>query len=155
MYSQLVLKSGPPAPELSAALLALWEDSVRASHTFLSEDDIRAVRPDVIAAFGIVSLFWLEDAAGAPHAFMGIHEDKLEMLFVAPDERGNGLGRRLLEHAVGKLGVRRVDVNEQNPRAQSFYQRMGFRQIGRSAHDSQGRPFPLLHLEYAKTGSKD
>ncbi|MFU6774762.1 GNAT family N-acetyltransferase, partial [Pseudomonas aeruginosa] len=39
-----------------------------------------------------------------------------------------------------------VDVNEQNPQACGFYRHYGFRQTGRSATDSAGRPFPLLHM---------
>ncbi|MFO6398493.1 GNAT family N-acetyltransferase, partial [Pseudomonas aeruginosa] len=36
--------------------------------------------------------------------------------------------------------------NEQNPQACGFYRHYGFRQTGRSATDSAGRPFPLLHM---------
>ena len=39
-----------------------------------------------------------------------------------------------------------VDVNEQNPEAVAFYRRLGFEVEGRSALDSAGRPFPLLHM---------
>ncbi|MGY0625916.1 MAG: GNAT family N-acetyltransferase, partial [Paraglaciecola chathamensis] len=40
----------------------------------------------------------------------------------------------------------KVDVNEQNPKALGFYQRIGFKVVGRSELDGQGKPYPLLHL---------
>lgn len=71
---------------------------------------------------------------------------KLEMLFVAPEKRGKGLGRILVEYVTAHCGVRRVDVNEQNAQAAGFYARMGFRVVSRSASDPSGRPYPILHL---------
>jgi len=55
----------------------------------------------------------------------------LEDLFVRDEARGSGLGRALVEAAFERArarGVRRIDldVNEQNPDALRFYERMGF-----------------------------
>jgi len=41
-----------------------------------------------------------------------------------------------------------TDVNVQNSQAVGFYERMGFVEIERSEVDSQGRPYPLIHLRY-------
>ena len=80
-------------------------------------------------------------------AFAGVAGDMLEMLFVAPGMRGKGFGRQLVNHITRHCGVRRVDVNEQNPQAAGFYERMGFRTAGRDAADPSGRPYPILHME--------
>ena len=45
------------------------------------------------------------------------------------------------------MSAHELDVNEQNPQALAFYQRMGFQVVGRSAVDGQGNPFPLLHMK--------
>ena len=37
-------------------------------------------------------------------------------------------------------------MNEQNPQALGFYERLGFRPYKRTELDEQGRPFPLLYL---------
>lgn len=161
MYSHLKLKSttvsGPagmlknqPEARFYTALLDLWEASVRVSHLFLTKDDIGQLRPVVAAALHAVDLTWLEDDTGLPLAFMGVDGEMIEMLFVAPHLRGAGLGSRLIGHAIAVLGATRVDVNEQNPRALDFYQKKGFRQVGRSATDGQGRKFPILHLALAQ-----
>lgn len=128
-------------------LLALWEESVRATHAFLPEADILALKPLILHEyFGQVELFALRGEEGGIRAFMGVAEDRLEMLFVRPDCLRQGLGGRLARHALETLGVRAVDVNEQNPDALAFYLRLGFRVAGRSETDGQGRPYPLLHL---------
>lgn len=80
---------------------------------------------------------------------MGIEGNKLEMLFVHPQCRARGLGKKMVNHALS-LGVRYVDVNEQNPQAVGFYEHLGFCRFRRSELDGQGNPFPILHLKLKK-----
>ena len=96
-------------------LVNVWEASVRATHLFLSDD-----------LAGVTHLIIAEDENGAPIAFMGIENGTLEMLFVAPKERGKGVGKRLILYGIERCGVERLAVNEQNPQAKGFYERMGF-----------------------------
>ena len=58
-----------------------------------------------------------------------------------------GIGRRLLEYGAEHYGIREVTVNEQNPQAAGFYERLGFRTSGRDATDPSGKPYPILHME--------
>lgn len=131
-------------------LFEVWEASVRATHDFLSEEAIATLVPLVRELLGTFApLYCLRDVAGAPYAFIGVADGNIEMLFVHPDRRGGGAGRALTTFAIGTLGATRVDVNEQNAQAAGFYARMGFRQVGRSARDPFGHPYPILHLELA------
>ena len=82
---------------------------------------------------------------GSFFGFIGLHEDKIEMLFIDSDSRGYGYGSMLLEYAKQK-GATKVDVNEQNPLALAFYQAKGFRVTSRDETDDAGRPYPILHL---------
>lgn len=128
-------------------LVEIWETSVRATHAFLSESDIVALRPEVReAALPALELWVLCDDDDAPLGFMGLDSAKVEALFIAAASSRRGGGRMLIEHARRLKGPLTVDVNEQNPAALRFYEAMGFRVEGRSAVDSAGRPFPLLHL---------
>ena len=68
------------------------------------------------------------------------------MLFLAPEERGKGLSRELVQYGVERFGIREVTVNEQNPQARGFYERMGFCVCQRSELDEQGRPYPILKM---------
>ena len=65
------------------------------------------------------------------------------------DCHGQGVGKRLMRHAIDVLGATRVDVNEQNPQAVGFYQHLGFVVTDRSRLDGGGRPFPILHMKLA------
>ena len=137
-----------PVPVELDALTALWEGSVRATHDFLAPEDIaifrRMVREEALP--DVEELYVIRDEKNGFAAFAGVEAGKLEMLFVAPEKRGKGLGRELVEHLVAHCGVRRVDVNEQNAQAAGFYARMGFRVVSHSASDPSGRPYPILHL---------
>ena len=134
-------------PRLMDQLLEVWERSVRATHLFLSAGEIAEIKPYVPQALWEVPrliVAWRED--GTPAGFMGIDGQKLEMLFLAPEERGKGLGRELVRYGVERFGIREVTVNEQNPQARGFYERMGFCVCQRSELDEQGRPYPILKM---------
>jgi putative acetyltransferase len=129
-------------------IVEVWEASVRATHHFLSEEDILFFRPLILSDYlAAVDLYCLKDESGRIHGFLGVAGENVEMLFLDPRSRGRGLGKRLLAFALDKLGARKVDVNEQNPDAVGFYEHMGFRVTGRSPLDGAGKPFPLLHME--------
>ncbi len=137
----------PVAADEYPALTTLWEASVRATHDFLPEAHIERLRPLILNDYlAAVELRAARDATGALLGFAGVHEGKLEMLFIDPARRGTGVGKALLAHAIAELGVSEVDVNEQNPQAVGFYLHQGFHVAGRSELDGQGEPFPLLHL---------
>lgn len=128
-------------------LTELWEGAVRATHHFLAEADIELLRPLVRKQYlPSAKLVGVRDASGDWLAFLGVADEELEALFVRIDAQRRGIGRLLAEHAIRMLGATRVDVNEQNPGAIAFYERMGFVITGRSELDGQGRPFPLVHM---------
>ena len=123
---------------------------VRATHLFLSDGEVRSIREYVPQALlGAAHLLVAEDEAGAPAAFMGVEDGTLEMLFIDPEERGKGLGSRLLRRGIESYGVRRLAVNEQNPQAAGFYEHMGFEAYARSETDEQGNPYPILYMRLA------
>lgn len=128
-------------------LAEIWAASVAATHSFLPEDFIPTYKPLVVRDFfPAVQLFALVDESGEIIGFSGNSDNQLEMLFVHPNYFGMGGGSLLLEHAVNEKGVTKVDVNEQNTGAVSFYLKKGFRVSSRSETDGQGNPFPILHL---------
>lgn len=60
----------------------LWEASVRASHDFLSETDIQFFKPLILNEYpDAVDLFCVRDEQGEIAGFIGLAEDKIEMLF--------------------------------------------------------------------------
>ena len=129
-------------------LVDIWLRSVRATHTFLSEEDILSLLPatrDYLTS-DEPELWVLCADSGAIMGFMGMSGSEIAALFLAPEFHGRGGGRRLIRHAQELRGELTVDVNEQNAAARRFYEACGFVVEGRSELDDAGRPFPLLHL---------
>lgn len=129
-------------------LITIWENAVRATHSFVTEEDIRQYKPLILNEyFHVVELFCNRDEHQIINGFMGVAGDKLEMLFVDNCRRGEGIGKEPLTYAINRLNVNKVDVNEQNPQAVDFYKHMGFRVVSRSAVDSTGKNYPILSME--------
>lgn len=138
-------------------LLGLWERSVRATHHFLEERDIVALRPLVAEELASDTVEWwaLVSTADAPVGFLGFANDTIEALFIDPDHRGRGGGKRLVAHAQSLSGgALAVDVNEQNDAALQFYESLGFSVMSRSPTDGAGRPFPILHMKRASSEAR-
>jgi putative acetyltransferase len=129
-------------------LVDIWLRSVRATHTFLSEEDIQSLLlpTQKYLKSEEPELWVLCSDSGEVVGFMGMSGSKIEALFLAPEFHRRGGGRRLVRHAQALRGELTVDVNEQNPAARRFYEACGFVAESRSELDDAGRPFPLLHM---------
>ena len=132
--------------KLINALLDVWQASVHASHHFLTEADIRTLTPQAEEALLQIETLWIVEDDLRPVGFMGVQERKIEMLFLHPDYFRKGVGKELVQRAFRELAVEYVDVNEQNPDATRFYERMGFQVFNRHEHDCEGNPFPILEM---------
>ncbi len=143
-----ILEVAELVPSLEEKLIAVWEKSVKATHMFLSENEVEEIKKYIPQALnGVAHLIIAEDEGSCPVAFMGIEGQKLEMLFIAPEERGKGLGRKLIRYGIENYSVSELAVNEQNPLAKGFYEHMGFQVYKRTDHDEQGNPYPLLYMK--------
>ncbi len=132
--------------ELSDELTRVWEEAVRSSHHFLTEDDIRFYRQRMRGMYlPAVDLYVIRDTHIA--AFMGLSDDMVEMLFVLPSEKGKGYGSALLRYALHERHIHKIDVNENNAEAYRFYLNRGYRVTGRDDTDADGRPSPIIHME--------
>lgn len=135
-------------PKLLDELEEVWLRSVKSTHLFLSDGEITNIQkmiPQVLS--GIENLIIAKDEQGRVLGFMGVENHKIEFLFINPSEQGKGLGREFIKYGIKNHSVSEVDVNEQNPKALGFYERMGFRVISRSELDEQGNPYPILHMK--------
>lgn len=132
-------------------LIEVWEASVRATHDFLPEENIAELKPLILQHyFDAVELRCVKNVDDKILGFIGVSDSNIEMLFVDPAHIGQSIGRQLTEFAIEQLQAQKVDVNEQNPKAIGFYERLGFIETGRSELDGQGNPFPLIHMTLKK-----
>ena len=129
-------------------LLQVWESAVKKTHLFLSDSEIEEIKKYVPQALEHIShLIIAENAHKIPIAFMGVEQQKLEMLFVSSEDIGKGLGKRLLQYGIKHYSINELTVNEQNISAKGFYEHMGFRTYKRTDYDEQGNPYPLLYMK--------
>ena len=127
-------------------IMEIWESAVKATHDFLAEEDFNyfkgAIPRDYLPNLEVYLIIENDDTKG----FAAVAEGNLEMLFIHDDARGKGYGKALYQFMKEKTGLTKVDVNEQNPQAIGFYEKMGFRKIGRSEKDGSGKDYPLIHM---------
>lgn len=96
MKSYEVQDQNQPLPDV---LSEIWEQSVRATHLFLSGAEVNAIRAYVPQ--GLKSVEHLIAAETEKLiAFMGVQNGRLEMLFITLEERGKGMGKRLLQYGI-------------------------------------------------------
>ncbi|WP_245553478.1 GNAT family N-acetyltransferase [Echinicola vietnamensis] len=99
-------------------LVDVWEASVRATHDFLAPGDVERFKPLILNQYlDAVSLACARKDSGEIIGFVGVKEDKVEMLFVHPAMMGEGVGRTLMNHAIKHFKIKKVDVNEANNQA--------------------------------------
>lgn len=127
-------------------LIDIWESAVSTTHDFLSKEDFLFYKSQLPVYFVYVTLYGFK-VDNLIKGFLGVSDDKIEMLFVHDNFRGSGVGKELLEFAINNLNIKKVDVNEQNTQALDFYKYFGFTEIGRSEYDSDGKNYPILYLQ--------
>jgi putative acetyltransferase len=128
-------------------LIEVWECSVRATHHFLPEENIAELKPLILQHYFDAVELRCVIQNGKIAGFIGVADSNIEMLFVDPTYIGQGIGRQLIEYSIEHMNASKVDVNEQNPKAIAFYEKVGFKKTGRSELDGQGNPFPLVHMQ--------
>ena len=82
-------------------LVDVWENSVKATHLFLSAAEIENIKkyvPPALKKIPVLAVVISDDRE--PTAFMGIDNKRLEMLFVANNMRGMGLCKMLLNYGI-------------------------------------------------------
>ena len=142
-------KLDTPGKDEYDILLKIWEASVESTHHFLSETDIEDLKKIIREKeiFSLVNLTCVRDVNNTIIGFIGVAGDTIEMLFIDPRYMQQGVGKKLLLHAINHLQARKVDVNEQNEQAVQFYKHFGFERVSRSEVDGRGKPFPILHMQ--------
>ena len=139
------IRRGTPADVPRA--LEIWRSAVDATHGFLSAEHRAEIDGIVAEQFLPNADLWLAtDDGDRPMGFMVMDGSQIEALFVDPAVHGNGYGSLLIDHAQSLAPALTADANEQGTNGLPFYLGRGFRVVGRSPTDDQGRPYPLVHL---------
>ncbi len=152
----------PAAPRLRrradadwAPLLDLWVASWRATYPEIDFDARRewlVQQITTLEANGAATLCLFTAETGALAGFVIIDPASgwLDQICVGPEHIGAGYGEALMRAARALApGIIRLDVNADNDRAVRFYERGGFRQIGRGANTLSGRSTIMMEWRSA------
>ncbi len=137
------------APGDAPALLHIWLEASRVGHAFLGEKTLQEQLPKLRDIYIPNGDNWVVVERASILGFIGMVENHVGGLFVAPAAHRRGVGRLLLDHASGRLGELTVEVYEQNRSACAFYRSCGFELVGRKELDDEGRALPLLRMKRA------
>ncbi len=115
--------------------IALWRNDLTLTPDFISNNEVFAAKSnDELIGFYALTF---EDGKA-----------EFEHLWVRPDQIGQGVGRKLFEHAISKAASMNASVVEiaSDPNAEGFYLKMGARRIGEIVSEIEGskRALPLL-----------
>lgn len=128
-------------------MIAIWEKSVRATHHFVSSEEVDRLKVLVnqidFHSFSVFCLVGGNKVIG----FIGVEGNVIESLFLDPDFIGQKLGAKLMAFAINELKADRVNVNEQNQEAVKFYSKFGFKIYDRTEKDAYGNDYPILKMK--------
>ena len=78
-------------------MIDIWENSIRATHLFLTSKEIDKIKEYV------EHLIIAYNNRDSSIAFMGVENKKIEMLFVKNNERGKGVGTKLIKYGITNI----------------------------------------------------
>ena len=78
-------------------LIDIWESSVRATHIFLPEEEIKNLKLLIFNEYFHQVLLHKYVQDGQIVGFIGTSRDNIEMLFIDPEFRGKWVGGSLLQ----------------------------------------------------------
>ncbi len=129
------------------ALTDLWEQSARSSHEFMDDDEFVELKPRIRDLLLPSMDVWVAESEGEMLGFVGARDEHVELLYVAPETQGKGIGPLLLAQLAAGDGPRSVEVYADNAVGLGFYLSQGFRETRRDPTDAAGRAFAIVHLE--------
>ena len=127
-------------------LTDLWERSARSTHAFMDDDAFAHQRPRIRDLLLPSMDVWVAEDHGELLGFVGARDAVVELLYVAPEAQGRGLGRALLSYVDGGAGPRSVEVFADNTVGVAFYRSQGFVEQLRYTVSVAGGSFDVMRL---------
>lgn len=122
-------------PDDEDAVVDLWSRSAKLAHPFVVGEGEGARERKMRELYLVGAENWVAESPRGVVGLLGLLGSEIGGLFVAPEAQGQGIGRTLVEHAVGLRGSVNLKVYERNSSARRFYDRVGFKEVQRHTDD--------------------
>ena len=132
--------------EDNQVLSDIWLRASARAHSFFTTEQLAEQRERVSNIYLPDAETWVACEGAVRVGFIGLIDDFIGGLFVDPHHQGAGIGRTLVHHAITLKGQLTLEVYARNSGARTFYERMGFREVGRRPTDDNGLPFALIRM---------
>ena len=123
----------------SSAVVAVWRAASDLAHPFLSVEFQNAEAENVRHVYPTFAEIWVKQVAGKVVGFIALIGSEVGAIFVLPDLHGKGIGRELMDYAVGLRGAVTVEVFKANVIGRRFYDSYGFIERGEGVHAETGQ----------------
>ncbi len=159
MTTNLTIRRARPdeADRLTALALAAKQHWGYPDHWIEAWRDDLTFTPAFVAAHPVYVAVDEEDIPVACYALVpsGGPEIQLEHVWVHPLRIGQGLGRRLFDHAAQTAAALRGEalLIDSDPNAEAFYRRMGAERVGALRADMDGQHRELPQFRYDLGGA--
>jgi GNAT superfamily N-acetyltransferase len=136
--------SADDAADVAEVYLASFKAALPGIRLVHSDDEVRAwIREQLIPG----TEAWVAVDGDHVVALMALSPGWIEQLYVAPDRLGEGIGRRLLDHAKARAeGSLELWTFQANDRARRFYERNAFAEVERT--DGAGNEAEAPDIRY-------
>ncbi|WP_292294478.1 GNAT family N-acetyltransferase [Marivita sp.] len=140
-----------PATALDAgrvgAILSAWIDET----PWMPRIHTRA--EDIAHAAMMVDRGWVtvSETSGIT-GFLARNGDDIHALYIAPEQRGQGIGSRLLADAMQQQDQLTLWTFQSNTGAQTFYERHGFSPVERTDGTGNDEGLPDIRYQWQRTG---
>jgi len=142
------LQIRPYRPADKPRLLSIWRAASEIGHPFFSKDQLDAQQKLVGEIYLPKAENWVAQYDDKPVGFIGLVDNFVGGLFVAPEAQGRGIGRALIAHALERNNSLELDVYALNESAIGFYHRLGFIEVERRQTDDNDLPLEVIKLRY-------
>ena len=133
-------------PDDLSIVSKIWFDASLQAHPFLGEARLREQRKLVEQIYLKKSESWVATRRDEVVGFIGLLDQFIGGIFVAPVHQSTGVGSALIAHALSLKSELMLEVYAANNNAVNFYTRLGFEEIARRSRDDEGLPFENIHM---------
>ncbi len=137
----------PYHPDDTEQIVTVWRKASDIAHPFLTEAFLQKEAFNIVNIYLPNTITWVYGPEEEVQGFISMIDNEIGAIFVDPDRMKKGVGSKLLQQVQKDHPVLTVKVFEKNKVGRAFYQKSGFRQIGKELHDETGEMLLVLQLQ--------